>query len=124
MGEKNRGERFSHLSLHILFSLAIVCGFLLFGTMTIQARAECTVEFNGGIEEKTVEYYCIYQKYIKKHTNGDTLKIRDDGKEYNFTYYYNDFFDKDWNSLAESGYGIVPEWQEEYEEFDDFDLGR
>lgn len=100
-----------------MLCLAIVCGFLLFGTISIQAQAECTIEFNGGIEEIPVKYYYIYREYLQEHDEGDTLKITDDGKEYNFTYFLNDFYDKDWKSLTECGFGIAPQWEEDYDFF-------
>ena len=118
MGVKTMGDRFNHLSLHIMLYLAMVCGFLLFGTIRIQAQAECTIEFNGGIEEIPVEYYYIYKSFPQEYDEGDTLKITDDGKEYNLTYFLNDFYDKDWKDLTECGFGIVPQWEEDYDFYD------
>ena len=115
MGMKTRTDRPSHLSLHILLCLAMVCGFLLLGTISIQAQAECTIEFNGGVDERPVKYYFIYKKFPQEYDEGDTLKITDDGKEYNLRYYLNDFYDKDWKDLTEYGFGIIPQWEEDYD---------
>lgn len=115
MGVKTMGDRFTHLSLRLMLCLAMVCGFLLCGNMAVEAQAECTVEFNGGIDERPVKYYFIYNSYPKEFSIGDTLKITEDGKEYNLSYYLNDFYDKDWKNLAECGYGIFHEWEEDYD---------
>ena len=115
MGVRAKTNRFPRLSLHMILFLTMVCGFLFFGNITIQAQAECTVEYNGGIDKKTVNYYMVYKLYPGEYADGDTLKITEDGEVYDLSYYLNDFYTADWKSLAECGYGIFYQWEEDYD---------
>ena len=96
----------------LLFVLSIVLA--VFAWPERAAAAEGTsddfgIRFEDRAAVTEAAYY--YVMYIPTEFNqGERITVTDQGKTREFTYRFNDFYDKNWKSIGDYGFGVMYRW--------------